>query len=105
MVGQIILHLAAPNTPNGNPNRVLVAIDLYDGRVSAAWREGFAGSGVGEAIPTDWYLSQRGAVARAEFRIPVSASVARDFLKEGQSAMAEKVARAKRQRYSHGGEE
>lgn len=104
MVGHVILHLAAPNTPNGNPNRVLVAIDLYDGCISAAWKEGYAGSGVGEAIPTDWYLSQRGAVARAEFRIPVSASVARDFLKEGQSAMAEQVARAKHRRYLTGGE-
>lgn len=85
MIGHLIIHLAAPNTPNGNPNRVYVAIDLLSGMVSGAWSEGYRGEA---AVPSEWAVEQRGAVMRAQFTIPVSATVARDYLKEGKAALA-----------------
>lgn len=84
------LHLAAPNTPNGNPNRVYVAIDVVFGDVVGAWDEGYRGT---DAIP-DSFKGAGFYGTSSPLRISVSSSEAKGFLKEGRAALEKNGHRA-----------
>ncbi len=79
-----ILQLAAPHTPNGNPNRVYVAIDIVFGDIIGAWDEGYSGTA---AIP-DSFKGAGFYGTSSPLRINVRASEAKDFLREGRAALA-----------------
>ena len=76
----LFLHLCAPNTPNGNPNRLFVAVDVVYGGVLGAWDEGYEGL---DAIPDEW--KGGGFYGTSDpLVINVSASEKRRFQREGK---------------------
>lgn len=80
----VILHLCAPNTPSGNPNRCFVAYDIVSGVVVGAWDEGYSGT---NAIPDA--VKSRVYGASSPLRISVAAREVKDFLKQGRAALAQ----------------
>lgn len=83
MKPKLFLHICAPNTPNGNPNRCYVAIDIVYGDVVGAWDEGYQGT---DAIPDEW----KGAGfygTSSPLRINVTATEKRRLFNEGKKYM------------------
>ena len=76
----VLLHLRAPNTPSGNPNRCFVAV-ADDGHILGAWEEGYSGE---SAIP-----QALRAVGGYPLGIQVTASEVKRFLKQGEAVLRE----------------
>lgn len=73
----LILHLRAPNTPNGNPNRVYVVVDTASGGIVDAYDEGY--SDLSQLVPKEMLKQSAELMAG----ITVTATEAKRFLKLG----------------------